>query len=117
VISDDLANQVTFSLVALPLVTIAVGWAAAAATAGLRRAGPASAPRHPLLPAPAGGPAPAVEGRASRPAREDHPHPGDGTPGAIRAATPRRRRTGYVLLLCAVLAAAVVLAFVGILRG
>jgi hypothetical protein len=75
-ISDRLVNQITFSLVLLPLATATVGWAAAAATARLRPARPA------LVPAPAGLP-------------HTGPWPGAdrGTPRRPAAAPPGTRRS------------------------
>ena len=108
VVEDNLSNQATFYLMALPLMTATIGWAAAAATARLRYGRPAPAP-HPV---------PTTTPRATQPwahpSREDHPvparpHPGDGPSGAIAAT--RRRRTWYPLLLCAALAATAFLVF------
>lgn len=88
VVSDNLGNQAGSYLIALPLVTATLGWAAAAATARLRHLQPLPAPPHPVL-VPSGA-APAM-------------------------ATPWRR-TGYPLLLGATLAGTVVMAFIGLLR-
>jgi hypothetical protein len=120
VIGDRLGNQVVFYLFALPIMTVAIGWAAAAATARLRGAGAVSASPHPVLPAPGPGSAPIGERRTakaeSRPTWEDlpvsdGPQPGDGATGAVFAAARRHRRTGYrVVLVCAALVAAALLA-------
>ena len=58
-VSDRLGNRVLLALLLLPLVTAAMGWAAAAATARLRWGAP-----EPALAAPAAGPAAST---ASRP--------------------------------------------------
>lgn len=117
VVDDNLLNQATFYLMALPLMTATIGWAAAAATARLRYGRPAPAP-HPVLPAADRSPAQTTTPRATQPrthpSREDppvpaRPHPGDGPSGAIPAT--RRRRTWYPLLLCAALAATAFLVF------
>ncbi len=120
VVDDNLGNQAAFYLVALPLMTATIGWAAAAATARLRYAQPAIAPATPLLVPPGGDSALTGASRTtkpeSHPMREDHPahtrtHLDDGTPSLSVATAPRRRRMWYVLLLCAALAASAFLVF------
>jgi hypothetical protein len=120
IVDDNLGNQAVFYLLALPLATATIGWAAAAATARLRHAQPAiSAPSAlPITP----GADPALAG-ALRPvasgsqlAREDHrvparPRPGDAVPGATPATAARQRRIWYLLVLCAALAAVAFLVF------
>jgi hypothetical protein len=94
-VSDRLANNITGFLVALPLMTATIGWAAAAVTARL-------GPRLAASVAPAAGQADGVA--APR--------------GAEPVARGRSwRRTAYLLLLCAVVAAGVLMAVVGGLRG
>lgn len=117
IVDDNLGNQAVFCLMALPLMTATIGWAAAAATARLRRAQPVLMPQS-VLPIPESGPAPVGTTRAtprqSHPAtREDHPQPSS---GATPATATRQRRTWYLLLLCAVLTAAVILVFIACLR-
>jgi hypothetical protein len=121
VVDDNLGNQATFYLMALPLMTATIGWAAAAATARLRHARPTIAPPVALLTTPGPDPAPTATPRTTRPEShstpEDHPVPArphsrnGGTPSAMPATAPRRRRTWYPLLLCAALAAAAFLVF------
>ena len=94
-VSDRLANNITGFLVALPLMTATIGWAAAAVTARL-------GPRLAASVAPAAGQADGVA--APR--------------GAEPVARGRSwRRTAYLLLLCAVVAAGVLMAVVSGLRG
>lgn len=96
-VSDRLANNITGFLVALPLMTATIGWAAAAATA---RLGPRLAAS--VTPAPAAG----QGGGATSPR------------GAEPVARGRSwRRTAYLLLLWAVVAAGVLMAVVSGLRG
>ena len=115
VVDDNLGNQAVFYLIALPLMTATIGWAAAAATARLRHAQPVLVPAHPILPTSAADPAPTRAPRStqreSHTAREDHPlpahtHTGDGTPDATPATATHRRRTWYLLLGAALVAAA-----------
>ncbi len=125
VIDDNLGDQATFYLMALPLMTATIGWAAAAATARLRHARPAIATPGALPTAP--GADPTLTGALGttrpepQPMREDHPisarrQLGDGVPGATPSATTRQRRTWYLLMLCAALAAAAFLVFLAFLR-
>jgi hypothetical protein len=121
VVDDNLGNQAVFYLMALPLMTATIGWAAAAATARLRHAQP------PLLTTPGPEPAPTGTPRTTtpetHPAREDHPvpdgpHPRDGAPSATPAtAATRQRRTWYLLMLCAAVAAAAFLVFLTLLSS
>ena len=85
-VADRLGNQVILALLVLPLATATVGWAAAAATGRLRWGQPEPAP---ALPATGGGPAAAAAGRS---------------------------RTAYLLLLSTTVAAALILASVGLMR-
>ena len=109
IVDDNLGDQALFYLLALPLATATIGWAAAAATARVRRAGPAPALSSPV-PA-TGHPGPASIGAPRGTASQFQPHTDDGTPSAIPATATRRRRTWYVLLLCAALAAGAFLVF------
>ncbi len=104
IVSDRLGNNVIADLVIVPLVTATIGWAAAAATARLRPRLAASMASVPLI---AAGPA----GETSRnPVMTPHE--------AGRAVRVRSwHRTAYLLLLCAVAAAALVLAAASWLRG
>ena len=103
-ISDRLGNTVIHKLVVLPLVTAAVGWAAAAATARLRPGLAASVVSVPLTAAGR------VDGGSGSPMTSQQE--------AGRAARTRGwRRTAWLLLLCAIVAAGVVLAAAGWLRG
>ena len=104
VVGDNLGNQATFYLMALPLMTATIGWAAAAATARLGHARLAVA-SHPTLTTGDPGPAPTSAPRAAR------PHRGDATPGTSPARATRRRRTWYLLVLSAALAATAFLVF------
>ena len=70
VVNDRLGNQVVFYLLALPLMTVALGWAAAAATARLRH----------LPPVPA----------QTNLATENPRSPAMGTPGTARLQSPTR---------------------------
>ncbi|MFU8871750.1 hypothetical protein [Micromonospora sp. SL4-19] len=125
VVGDNLGNQAAFYLMALPLMTATIGWAAAAATARLRPAQPVLVPASPVLPAPGPGPAPTATTHVTptqshptapgdRPA-STNPHPSS-PPGAIPTAT-RQRRIWYLLLLCAALVSAAVLVFLAWLRS
>jgi len=103
-VGDRLGNNVIASLVVIPLVTATIGWAAAAATARIRPRLTATAVPVPFT---AAGPA----GELSRSPMTTPQETG-------RAARGRsRRRTAYLLLLCAVAGAAMVLAAVSWLRG
>jgi len=103
-VGDRLGNNVTFDLVVIPLVTATIGWAAAAATARLR---PRLAASVVPVPFTAAGPA----GEASlNPVTTPHQA---GPAARIRS----WRRTGWLLLLCAGVAAAVFLAVASGLRG
>lgn len=105
VVADRLGNQFVFYLFALPVLTVAIGWGAAAATARLRGAGPASATLDPVLPAAGTGPA-----------WEDPPvshgaRPGDLAAVEIPAAAARRRRIAYrLVVVCAALVAVALVA-------
>jgi hypothetical protein len=104
IISDRFASNVTGNLVALPLMTATIGWAAAAATARIRtRLTPSVVP----VPVTAAGPA----GEASR---NPMTTPQEAGP-AVRIRS--WRRTAWLLLLCAGVAAAVFLAASSALRG
>lgn len=121
IVADNLGNQAVFYLVALPLMTATVGWAAAAATTRLRHAQPVPVPAQPIPPTPGPGAGPIAARPQPHPTREDHPvsahpHPGDGAPGATPATTTRQRRTWYLLLLCAALAASAIMVFIALLR-
>ena len=106
IVSDRLGNNVIADLVIVPLVTATIGWAAAAATARLR-------PRPRLAASVASVPLTAV-GPAGDGSRDPVPSPH----GAGRAVRVRSwHRTAYLLLLCAVAAAALVLAAASWLRG
>jgi hypothetical protein len=85
-VSDRLGNQAMLALFLLPLATATVGWGAAAATARLRWGRPEAAPALPAA--------------GARPA----------------AAVAFRSRAPYLLLLSATVAAAGILAVVGLLR-
>ena len=94
-VSDRLANNITGFLVALPLMTATIGWAAAAATARL---------------------GPRLAASVTPPAGQG------GGVAAPRGAEPVARgrswrRTAYLLLLWAVVAAGVLMAVVSGLRG
>jgi len=103
-VGDRLGNNVTSDLVVIPLVTATIGWAAAAATARLR---PRLAASVVPVPFTAAGPA----GEASlNPVTTPHQA---GPAARIRS----WRRTGWLLLLCAGVAAAVFLAVASGLRG
>jgi hypothetical protein len=102
IISDRLSSNTIANLVAIPLVTATIGWAAAAATARLR---PHLAAEVVSVPLPAAGP-----GAGTGPV----PAPSE---AATAIGVPRWRRTAWLLLLCAAVAAAVFLAAVSGLRG
>jgi len=104
-VDDRLGNNAIFYLWLLPLVTAALGWAAAAATARVR-------PRLAVSVAPAPS---AASSRA-----------GDGRPGQERALPPeaepadhgrRWRRITYLLLLGALVASALFVVALGMLAG
>jgi hypothetical protein len=102
IVSDRLGNNVIADLLAVPLVTATVGWAAAAATGRLRPAA-----RLVTVPLTAAGPA-----------GSGNPDPTAAPRQAGRAARVASwYQTAYLLLLCAVVAAALVLAAAGWLRG
>ena len=104
IISDRLGNNVIEELWLLPLTTAAIGWAAAAATARIR---PRPATTVVSVPFTAAGPV--GEGRR---------HPMTTPDQAGRAVRVRSwRRTTYLPLLCAVVAAALFLAAASWLRG
>ena len=96
-ISDRLGNNVIFDLVFVPLVTATIGWAAAAATARIRPSLATSVVSVPVTVA-------ALAGERSRnPVTTPHEA---GPAVGIRS----WRRTAWLLLLCAGVAAAVFLA-------
>ncbi len=102
IISDRLSSNMIANLVAIPLVTATIGWAAAAATARIR---PRLAVSVVSVPFTAAGPA----GEASRDPVTARYEAGPG---------PRSRgRTAWLLLLCAAVAATVFLAAASGLRG
>jgi hypothetical protein len=103
-VADRLGNNVIFDLVVIPLVTATIGWAAAAATASLRPRLAASAVSVPFT--------------AASPAGESSRNPAT-TPHQAGPAVRIRswRRTTWLLLLCAGVAAAVFLAVASGLRG
>jgi len=104
IVSDRLGNNVIADLLAVPLVTATVGWAAAAATARLRPYPAASLVTVPLT--------------AAGPAGDGDPDPTATPHQAGRAARIASwHQTAYLLLLCAVIAAALVLAAATWLRG
>jgi hypothetical protein len=103
-VSDRLGNNVIADLLAVPLITATIGWAAAAATARLRPRPAASMVTVPLT---AAGP---VDDGSRNPMPPPHE--------AGRAARVRSwPRTVYLLLLCAVAAAALVIATASWLRA
>ena len=104
IVSDRLGNNVIADLVVVPLMTATIGWAAAAATA---RLGPRMAVSMVSVPLTAVGPV----GEGSRNPMTS-PHEA-GRPVRVRS----WHRTAYLLLLCAVVAAALVLAAASWLRG
>jgi hypothetical protein len=116
IVDDNLGNQAVFFLMALPLMTATIGWAAAAATARLRYAQPATAPATPLLDPPGVDSALTAKPRTtkpeSQPMREDH-QASTRTP-LDDAKASRQRRMWYVLLGAA-LAASAFLIFVAFL--
>jgi hypothetical protein len=104
IVGDRLGNNAVFYLWLLPLTTAAIGWAAAAATARIRPGPAASVASVPFT---AVGPV----GQGSR-------NPMTTPQEAGRAVRGRSwRRTAYLLLLCAVAAAALFLAALSWLRG
>ena len=104
VVSDRLGSNVIKHLVVVPLVTATIGWAAAAATARIR---PRLATSVVSVPFTTAGPA----GEAS--------HDPVTTPQEAGPAVRVRswRRTAWLLLLCAGVAAAAFLAAASALRG
>ena len=103
-VSDRLGTNVTFDLVVIPLVTATIGWAAAAATARFRPRLAASVVSVPFTAA----------GPAGAPSRDPVTAPLEAGP-AVRVRS--WRRTAWLLLLCAGVAAAVFLAVASGLRG
>jgi hypothetical protein len=75
VVDDNLGNQAAFYLIALPLVAATIGWAAAAATAPLRRAQPTAAAQTTLPTTP--GPDSVLTGTPLITTPEPHPMPDD----------------------------------------
>jgi hypothetical protein len=102
IISDRLSSNMIANLVAIPLVTATIGWAAAAATARLR---PHLAAEVVSVPVTAAGPGAGI-GPVPAPSE-----------AVMAIGVPRWRRTAWLLLLCAAVAAAVFLAAVSGLRG
>ncbi len=104
IISDRLGSNMIHKLVVLPLMTAAIGWAAAAATARIRPHLTASVVSVPFT--------------AASPAGEASRHPMTTPQEAGPAVRVRSwHRTALLLLLCAGVAAAVFLAAVSGLRG
>jgi hypothetical protein len=103
-VSDRLGTNVIFDLVVIPLVTATIGWAAAAATARIR---PGLATSVVPVPFTAVGP-------AGAPSRDPMTAPQEAGP-AVRIRS--WRRTAWLLLLCAGVAAAAFLAVASGLRG
>src|SRR5579862_9341020 len=102
IVSDRLSGNMIANLVAIPLVTATIGWAAAAATARLR---PRLAAEVASVPVTASGPGTGLD-------------PVPAPPEAVSAVgAPSWPRTAWLLLLCAAVAAAVFLAAVSGLRG
>jgi len=118
-IGDRLINNTIFYLWLLPLVTAALGWAAAAATARIRPRLAVSVAAAPFtLPGQAGEgtPGQAGEGNPGHAGEGNPGHAGEGNPGPEWALPPAAgpadrgrswRRTVYRLLLGAVVAVAV----------
>ena len=106
IVADNLGNQAVFYLIALPLMTATIGWAAAAATARLRHFQPVLVPDQPHLIAPAGGPPP-----VPTPRTVPSQSPPTSVPAATLATARRQHRTWFALLLCAALAATAFLVF------
>ncbi len=104
IVSDRLGTNVIKDLVVVPLVTATIGWAAAAATARVRPRLAAS-----IVPVPFTAAAPAGEASWSPVTTPQEAGP------AVRVRS--WRRTAWLLLLCAAVAAAVFLAVVSGLRG
>ncbi|MGH3256889.1 MAG: hypothetical protein ACRDOU_16090 [Streptosporangiaceae bacterium] len=104
IISDRLSSIMIENLAAIPLVTATIGWAAAAATARLR----------PRLAASAVSVAFTAAGPPGEPSRDAVTAPYEARPAA---GTRSWRRTVWLLLLCAGVAAAVFLAAASGLRG
>jgi hypothetical protein len=104
-VDDRLGNNAIFYLWVLPLITAALGWAAAAATGRIRPRLAASVAAVPF----------AVPGQAG----EGDPGPEMARPPAAGQADhgPNWRRTAYLLLFCAVAVAALFLTALGLLRG
>ncbi|HEY7173578.1 MAG TPA: hypothetical protein VH442_01570, partial [Micromonosporaceae bacterium] len=104
IVDDNLANQATFYLLALPLMTATVGWAAAAATTRLRQALPAIvAPA--TTPTISGG-EPTLTGAMPTIEPESRATPG---------VTTRQRRIWYAIVLCAATVAVAFLVFLAFL--
>jgi len=103
IVGDRLGSNMIENLVAIPLVTATIGWAAAAATARIR---PRLASSVFSVPVTAAGPGAGSHGPVT-------------APYAAGPAVGARswRRTAWLLLLCAGVAAAVFLAAVSGLRG
>ena len=104
IISDRLGNNMTDNLVVLPLMTATIGWAAAAATARIRPRLAASAVSVPFT--------------VARPPGEASRNPVTTPQEAGPEVRVRSwRRTAWLLLLCAGVAAAAFLAAASGLRG
>ncbi|GIG59708.1 hypothetical protein Lfu02_40800 [Longispora fulva] len=105
IVSDNLGNQAVFYLMALPLMTATVGWAAAAGTARLRY-GRLATTSPVALPTAAG-----TDPAAARASATARPHLHDDAPSTPSSTAGRQRRTWYLLLLGAALAATAFLVF------
>ena len=103
-VGERLGINVIFDLAIIPLATATIGWAAAAATARIRPRLAATVVSVPLT----------APGPAGTPSRDPVTTWQEAGP-AVRVRS--WRRTVWLLLLCAVVAAAVFLAVVGGLRG
>ena len=103
-VGDRLANNITEFLVALPLMTAAIGWATAAATARISPRLATSVASAPVT----------VAGQAGEGSRDPVTTP-HATGPAVRVRS--WHRTAYLVLLCAVVAAGVFLAVISGLRG
>ncbi len=96
IVADNLGNQAIFYLMALPLATATIGWAAAAATARLRHG------RGPSAPPVAASTGPGAEAALT---------------GTALTMTASQRRIWYLILAGAALPASAFLVFLTLLRG
>ncbi|HEY7173779.1 MAG TPA: hypothetical protein VH442_02590, partial [Micromonosporaceae bacterium] len=106
IVDDNLGTEATFYLLALPLMTATIGWAAAAATTRLRQALPARVAPATTTATPGADPTPIG------------PTPIGPTPtgaGGTVAAATRQRRIWYALVLCAAAVAVAFLVFLAFL--